>query len=44
MWSSKHSELQFREDASLKIREDQCVRVLCYVNGCLLQYHKLLDV
>lgn len=39
MWSSKCSELQFKEDASLKIREDQCVRVLFYVNGCSLEYH-----
>lgn len=28
----------------LKIREDQCVQVLCYVNGCLSKYHRLLDV
>lgn len=44
MWSSRCSELQYKEVASLKIREDQCVHVLCYVNGCFEQHHKLLDV
>lgn len=43
MWNSRCSELQYKEVASLKIREDQCVHVL-YVNICFEQHHKLLDV